>query len=421
VLTAALDAVDPAAAVRAALDRDEERLAVTGRAVPLAGVERVIVLGMGKAVVGMARGLLEVIQGVSVSGALAVPAPADLGSIETLVGEHPEPGTGSLAAGTRLLELAASARRSDLVVFLLSGGGSSLAEVPAAGLTIADLSAVTSRLLSAGVSINGLNTVRKHLSALKGGRLGAAASGAGASITLILSDVVGDPTDVIASGPTVPDPSTYLDALAVVEGRGVSVPAVMAHLVEGAAGRRPETPVGEDEVVRQVIEIVGSGATAARAAVASARSHGIEAGLAGTDLTGSATQVAARLVEDGRALRRNGMRVFAGESTVDVRGEGRGGRNQEVALAAALLLDGDDDLAVASLGTDGVDGPTAAAGGIADGGTVSRGRRLGLSAPDHLLRNDSYPYLLATGDLLVTGPTGTNVGDLMVVWRVSNG
>ena len=176
------------------------------------------------------------------SGALAVTAPIDLGDIETLVGEHPEPGTGSLAAGTRLLELASSAGPGDLVVFLLSGGGSSLAEVPASGLTIADLSAVTNRLLASGVSINGLNTVRKHLSAIKGGRLGAAASGAGAAITLVLSDVVGDPVEVIASGPTVPDPSTYLDALAVVEGRGVSVPAVMAHLAEGAAGRHPETP-----------------------------------------------------------------------------------------------------------------------------------------------------------------------------------
>ena len=418
MLSAALDAVDPAASVRAVLGREDDALTVARRRLP--PTERVLVLGMGKAVVGMATGLLEVIQGVSVTGALAVPEIADVGDIETIVGEHPEPGTGSVAAGNRLLELAASAGHSDLVVFLLSGGGSSLAEVPASGLTISDLSAVTNRLLASGVSINGLNTVRKHLSAIKGGRLGAAASGAGAALTLILSDVVGDPIDVIASGPTVPDPSTYLDALAVVEGRGVSVPAVTAHLAEGAAGRHPETPVGEDEVVRQVIEVVGSGASAARAAVASAKSQGIEADLGGTDLTGSATQVAARLVEEGRGLRRNGMRVFAGESTVEVKGSGLGGRNQELVLAAALLIQGEDDLIVASLGTDGVDGPTDAAGGIADGATMGRGRRLGLSAPDHLLRNDSYPYLRATGDLLVTGPTGTNVGDLMVVWNSSS-
>ena len=418
MLGAALDAVDPAGAVRDALSREGDSLVLAGSQIDLSGVERVLVLGMGKAVVGMAQGLLEVMAGIPVGGALAVPAPVDLGEIETLVGEHPEPGMGSLAAGNRLLELASGAGPEDLVVFLLSGGGSSLAEVPAGGLTIADLSTVTNRLLASGVSISGLNTVRKHLSAMKGGWLGAAASGAGSAITLVLSDVVGDPIEVIASGPTVADPSTYLDALAVVEGRGVSVPAVMAHLAEGAAGRHPETPSSDSEVVRQVIEVVGSGATAARAAVASAEDQGIVAELVGTDLTGTATQVAARLVEEARSG--SGMRVFAGESTVEVKGRGIGGRNQEVALAAALLIEGEDDLIVASLGTDGVDGPTGAAGGVADGATVTRGRRLGLSAPDHLVRNDSNPYLLATGDLLVTGPTGTNVGDLMVVWNATS-
>jgi glycerate 2-kinase len=259
--------------------------------------------------------------------------------------------------------------------------------------------------------------VRKHLSDLKGGGLAGAAAGAGQAVTLVLSDVVGDPVEVIASGPTVPDPSTYADALAVFEGRGADVAAVRAHLAKGVAGELPETPKSWEELVSQTIAVVGSGRTAAEAAAGEARRLGLDVRVVGIDITGSAAAAAARLVGEGRHLPSGGMAVFAGETTVEVLGAGRGGRNQELALAAALLLDGEPAVVVASLGTDGVDGPTDAAGGVADGTTVERGRRIGLNAAAALVANDSNTFLAAVGDLLITGPTGTNVGDLMVAFR----
>ena len=399
ILSAALDAVDPEGAVRRAL-----------APVDTSGCDRALVVGLGKAALGMAAGVAAALPGLPLRGVLAVPeyGPAPSG-LEVVVAGHPVPDAASVAAACRALDLLAVAEPTDLVVVLVSGGGSALMELPAGDLELTDVITVTNDLLLAGAPIEDLNTVRKHLSPVKGGGL-AAALGAGRMVTLVVSDVIGSPLDIIASGPTVPDPTSPADALEVLRRHRIATPpAVLSHL-EGS-------PEPASITIDQSIEVIADGGTAARAAQEAATGLGLAAEIVTVGLAGEARDVGGALVARAGASAGPGLWIHAGETTVSVTGDGRGGRNQEVALAAALALDGDGSGLVASLGTDGVDGPTRAAGAIGDGGTLARGRAAGLDAEAHLARNDAYPYLEATGDLLVTGPTGTNVGDLVAVWR----
>jgi glycerate 2-kinase len=416
-LAGALAAADPAAAVRRHLGRRGQGLLLGQRRVsPPRG--RVIVLSVGKAAVAMADAAWKALGGLEVTGMVVAPAAArPVGPLEVVAGGHPLPDAGSLQAGRRLLMLAGQAGSDDLVLVLVSGGGSALAEVPAPGLTLEDLAAANRALLSSGAPITEINTVRRHLSALKGGRLAQAAAPARLA-TLLVSDVVGSAPETIAGGPTVPDRTTFADALAVVEGRGLTVPAPVANFLrEGAAGRRPETPKGGAAFTGPVL-VVADGTAAAWGATAAAASRGIEARVSSTTVEGEARLVGARLGEIARGLAPGRMLVSAGETTVTLAGPGRGGRNQEVALAAAVALAGDPGGAlVTSFATDGVDGPTDAAGGIGDAGTVERGQARGLDAAAALAENDSLPYLSSTGDLLRCGPTGTNVGDVMIAYR----
>ncbi len=280
------------------------------------------------------------------------------------------------------------------------------------GLTLDDLRRTNRVLLECGADIVETNIVRKHVSAIKGGHL-AAAAGRSRLVTLVLSDVVGDPLDVIASGPTIPDPTTYEDALAVVDRYDLRdrLPGrVVVHLERGHIGLIPETP--SEVHPRQEIKIIGSGTVAAEAAAAFIRSRGILARIVTTCHTGEAREAAVAAVttpsETGEVL------VFAGETTVTVTGSGRGGRNQEAALAAAIEIDGRPVTFLAG-GSDGIDGPTDAAGGIVDGGTIDSGRALGIDPIAALENNDANTYLAATDDLILTGPTGTNVADLWLV------
>jgi glycerate-2-kinase len=258
------------------------------------------------------------------------------------------------------------------------------------------------------------------LSAVKGGRLAETLSGARSISTLVVSDVVGDDLSVIASGPTVPDPTTFQDAIAVFDRYRIRrdvPPAVIDRLEVGALGEIEDTPSQGDVFEKQWITVVASAADAALGAISRASARGWDATLVTTSLTGEARDVAGRIVSDSRELAPGQMLVYAGETTVTVRGEGAGGRNQELALAASVQLSGDDGVVLLAGGTDGVDGMSEAAGAIVDGDTVERGRRLGLDAADYLARNDSNSYLAAVGDVIVTGPTGTNVGDLILVAR----
>lgn len=416
-LDGALAAADPAAAVRRCLRRRGRALLLGGERLPLPP-GRVLVLSLGKAAPAMAQAALEVLAGLEVSGVVVAPtASLPVGPLEVMAGGHPLPDAGSLLAGRRLLSLAAQAGEDDLLLVLVSGGGSALAEVPAPGLTLNDLVAVNRALLDGGIPIAEANTVRRHLSALKGGRLALAASPARLA-TLLVSDVVGSAPEAIAGGPTVPDPTTFADARAVIDGESAPVPrAVAAFLREGAAGRHPETAKGGSAFSGPVM-VIADGAAAARGAAAAAAAVGIDPEVSSASVEGEARKIGGHLAEAARRLPPGRMLVSAGETTVTVRGAGRGGRNQEVALAAAAALAEDRGGAlVASFATDGVDGPTDAAGAIGDAGTVERGRALGLDAAAALAENDSFPYLSATGDLLRCGPTGTNVGDLLIAYR----
>lgn len=430
---AALRAVDPAGAVTRALrvNAAAGTIRVGGRQLLLTDYEHIFVLGAGKAGAAMATataaavGALDTWRGglVLVKDPPATPAPA---GIELAQAGHPLPDARGVEGARRIGALARAAGPHDLVIVLISGGGSALLADPQPPLTLETLGAVTDGLLRAGATIGELNTVRKHLAALKGGRLAARAAPA-TVVALVLSDVIGSPLDVIASGPTTPDPSTYGDALAVLDHYGLraTIPAgARAHLEAGAAGQQPETPKPGDPLFTRVItEVIADNRLAAQAACAAAQDWGIGALLLSTYLEGEAREVgralaglAKELAAGGGPLPRPACLVLGGETTVTVRGGGRGGRNQELALGAALALAGwGPDVAVATLATDGGDGLGDAAGAIADGTTVARARTAGLDPRAALAANDSYAFWQALGDAVVTGPTGTNVNDLTFV------
>lgn len=427
ILQAALEAVDPYVAVRRVLRRDGGTLWVGDRRFELTGVERILVVGAGKASAPMARAVEDALGDRRPGGLVVVKTghAAPTQTIDIVEASHPIPDEAGLAAGRRILDLAAGAGPRDLVIALLSGGGSALLEAPA-DLTLDDLRAMTDVLLACGATINEINTLRKHVSLLKGGQLARAVAPA-PLVSLVLSDVVGSPLDVIASGPTVADTSTWADAWRVVESYGIQekLPqAVVRRLQEGLGGRIPDTPKpGAPLFARAETLVVGDNRSAALAACRQAEELGYRALLLSTFVEGEAREVAKLAVALGREVRASGhplaapaCLVLGGETTVTL-GEtpGLGGRNQELALAAALLLEGRAGITVAALATDGSDGPTDSAGALADGGTAGRGRALGLDAADHLRRHDAYPFLAAVGDLLRSGPTQTNVNDLIVV------
>ncbi len=416
----AVASVMPSQAVANAVVRDGSALVVGGRRLNLGAYDRVLVLGFGKAACSMGQAFLPLLRGVPTEGLLVTPAPSPVEGLAVLPGSHPVPTEESVAGGRRLLQMARSAGERDLAVLLISGGGSAVAEVPAGGLTLDDLQATTRCLLRCGATINELNAVRKHLSAFKGGRLAQALASAQTVVTLIISDVIGAPLDVIASGPTVADPTTYADARSVIERYALEdqVPkAVLHHLREGEQGRVAETPKTGLVFGRQSTVVIASGDRAATVAADAARRLGHDARVVQTDLQGEAREVARALVRAADALGPGQTFVYAGETTVTVTGDGQGGRNQELALAAAIALAGRDDVTVLSLGTDGIDGMSPSAGAFGDGAAVERGRALGLDAVACLDRNDSHRFMRAIGYTVDSGPTGTNVGDLVLVHR----
>ena len=340
-----------------------------------------------------------------------------------ILGEHPEPGSGSLAAGRQALEMAGMVPPTDRLLVLLSGGASALMAVPATGITLEDKRRTTEILLHAGADIHALNTVRKHISAIKGGRLAVATPGE--CRTLVVSDVVGDDLSFIGSGPTVGDGSTFADARHVLEqfgGVAAYPESVAAYLDAGVRGERPETPKpGDPRLDRSSAAVIGGRLDAMRGAAAEARSRRyhvvvIEEPVVGESRVAGPALVAQMLAR-ARSLTRPACIIAGGETTVTVTGSGHGGRNQELALASAqALADGNATAVFASAGTDGIDGPTDAAGAIVDSSTVRRAAALGLPGIETYLRNnDAYSFFDRLGDLIRTGPTGTNVDDLQVL------
>jgi glycerate 2-kinase len=431
VQQAALAAVEPGAAVRHQVQRRGDELIVAGRAYDLSAVERIWLVGGGKAATAMAAAVYGIL-GDRLSGGLVVTKydhvdpDLDTGPVEVVEAAHPLPDEAGVSGTRRMAELLTGATSRDLIVAVISGGGSALLTLPADGLTLGDMQRTTDLLLRCGATIVELNTVRKHLSKVKGGGL-ARLAGETPVVSLILSDVVGDPLDAIASGPLVPDPGTFADAWAVLERYELveEVPApVRERLQAGLEGRVADTPKAGSPLFHRVQNVVvGSNRVAADAAVKAARSQGLNALLLSTFVEGEAREVARvaaalakELVAHDRPLARPACLVWGGETTVLVTGQGKGGRNQELALAAAMALPGLPDVVLVALGTDGTDGPSDAAGAVATGETVARAEALGLDPAAYLANNDSYHFFDALGDLIRTGPTGTNVNDLLFVF-----
>ena len=397
-----------------------------GRPFRGAGTGSIAVIAAGKAAPAMATAAARRLGPRIRAGLVIAASPAETpAGFESIVGGHPLPTPASEAAGRKALALAASLTADETLFVLISGGASALMAVPADGITLDDKRATTQRLLRAGADIHALNTVRKHLSALKGGWLAARAPGA--CHTLVVSDVVGDDPSVIASGPTVADASRFQDALDVLarcDGEAAYPPAVVARLRRGAAGGDAavlETPKpGDPRLARTSTTIIGSRRDAMAGAVTAAASLGYAILRLDDPVVGDAPTIAVSYVRAALArasgIGRPACIVSSGETTVHVTGAGRGGRNQEFALAAAgVLAELGASAIVASVGTDGIDGPTDAAGAIADPTTIARAHAAGLSPEQHLSDNNAYAFFDALGDLIHTGPTGTNVGDLQVI------
>jgi hydroxypyruvate reductase len=424
VLDAAIAAGDAGRLTRRALVRDRSSLRVGDRAFELGRVRRVIVVGAGKASGTMAEAAEAVLDGVPLEGLVAVkerraPGPRRIRVVES---GHPIPDARGEAAADEILRLAGDAGPEDLVLCLISGGGSALTPSPVPGVTLAEKQAVTRLLLECGATISELNAVRKHLSRVKGGRLVRAAHPAPV-VSLLLSDVIGDPLDVIASGPTAPDPTTYGDALSVLDRFGLRdrvPPTVRAHLEAGARGEVADTPKPGDPALAGVTNVViGNNGLVVEAAVAEARRLGLAPCLLTRSLQGEAREVARafaaildEIARSGSPVGRPACLIAGGETTVTVRGRGTGGRCQEFALALAPELAAMRDVAALAAGTDGSDGPTDAAGAVVDPTTLARARGAGLDVWRALAENDSHPFFAALGDLVVTGPTGSNLMDV---------
>jgi hydroxypyruvate reductase len=426
----ALDAVEPSCAVRRYLESSDDTVTIGGTVWHLPADGTVRLVAVGKAAVPMARAAAEVL-GERVRGGVVVTRRGQGGGaglperLSLFEAGHPVPDAAGLAATEAVEHLLQESGEGDVVLALLSGGASALMADPAPGLTLEDLGSTTEVLLRSGAAIGELNAVRKHLSRLKGGQLARLAWPARLG-ALILSDVVGDPLDVIASGPTSPDPSTFDDAWDVLERRGLleAVPeAVGRHLRVGREGGRTETPKPGDPVFEQVVNVVvGSCVRAAEAAARAAAERSYNTLVLTTFVEGEAREVAKvaaalakGVLAHGHPAPQPACLIWGGETTVTVKGNGKGGRNQELALAAALALDGVPGVSILALATDGSDGPTDASGAIVDGTTAAAIRAAGIDPARSLAENDAYPALAACGALLRTGPTGTNVNDLLVI------
>lgn len=415
LLAAALRRVDPAAALRRGVHRHGDRLSLAGREVP--EQSRLVVLAAGKAAAAMAVALEELAADRIARGLVVTKDGhgARLSKLALRHAGHPLPDERSESAAREAIALVESALPDELLVVLLSGGASALLTCPLPGLSREDLVATTQLLLASGADIGAVNAVRKQLTEISGGRL-ARRAGSRRIEVLAISDVPGDAIETIGSGPFAADPGTHADALAILEGCGTggrTPPRIAAHL---ESGREESVKPGDPSLARVRTTILASNRDALAGAREAAQERGLRAITVTEGLRGEAREAGRRLAVLAQSLRREGplLLLAGGETTVTLRGEGKGGRSQELALAAACELQETSGIALLAAGTDGTDGPTDAAGAYADGGTVGRGRALGLDARAALERNDSYPFWSAEGGLLVTGPTRTNVMDLVL-------
>ena len=426
LFAAAVDAVNPKKLVQQAVQVEKTSLVVHARKqtyrFPLIG--RVFVIGAGKGAGLLAQGLEEKLADRITAGVVVLPhgQQVELQQVRVIHGEHPLPGQGSLAAAEQITDLLTRKDDTDLICFCLTGGASSLLVSPVPGLSLADKLAVNQQLIACGADIFAINTVRKHLSRLKGGGLARLAHPS-PLLGLVLSDVIGDNLSTIGSGPTAPDPTTFHDAWRILEDFHIleTIPvSVRNYLHNGKAGLHRETPKPGDTIFTYVSNIlIGSNRIALEAAAEKARILGLTPEIVNSPLQGDTLGAARQFAETIRSWRANLTRpvclLAGGETTVHVTGTGKGGRNQEFALVVAQMLGDQKKWVLLSAGTDGIDGPTDAAGAFADGASIKRAAAKGLDSQQALYNNDSYTFFSALGDLFCPGQTGTNVMDVKIV------
>ncbi len=428
IARAGIRAVDPVRALRATLSVQGSTLRVGKGRFPLGRTGHVWIFAWGKAAVGMARAAEEIL-GDRVAGGLVAyrkgSPPYRGGRLEALPGSHPIPGDDSRRAAERMLQQVREPAPTDAILYLVSGGGSAILEAPAPGIPFRDLRVLHEHLVGSRLPIQAINAVRKHVSAVKGGRLAAEAR-ARVQVSLAISDVVGDDPATISSGPTVPDPTTYRDAYEALEEAGElgGVPgSVREHLRSGMRGLRPETPKPRDPRLQgSRFLVIASNRHALEGAQREALRRGYRTRILSSTVTGETREVAGvhgailrEMVMFGRPLSPPACLLSGGETTVTLHGRGKGGRNQEFALAAIPAIEGLPEALLMSVGTDGIDGPTDAAGGWVNGESAEGARRKRLSVTDALRNNASYGFLEKLGGLIRLGPTGTNVMDLHIL------
>ena len=427
VFEAALKAVDPIEAVLRYVKRVDDGLQVGEHRFAFKDYDRILVVGAGKAGAPMAQALEDLLGDRISDGVIVVKEGHGLpvGHVRIHEASHPVPDERGIKGAEEILALVKDAGERDLVLCLISGGGSALLVAPAEGVTLKDKQEVTRLLLACGADIHEINTIRKHLSRAKGGGLARFAYPA-AVVSLILSDVIGDDLNVIASGPAVPDTSTFADTRQVLEKYGIwdRVPAaVQSRIDQGLKGDIEDTPKAGDAVFERCYsELVGTNLQALKAAGLKSEDLGYRTLILSSTVEGEAREVAKVLTAIAKEVRDSGNPLSApacilcgGETTVTIQGDGKGGRNQEFVLASALVIDGGENVVVLAGGTDGNDGPTDAAGAMADGSTLVRARAKGLDPLDFLRRNDSYHFFQTLEDLVMTGPTRTNVMDVYML------
>lgn len=390
-----------------------------------------VVIGFGKASFQMAKAVEDMIDNDLITGGIVVTKYGHalsqeseaLKKIKIYEAGHPVPDDNGITATEEIISLLKNTDKNTLVLCLVSGGGSALFVSPYEGMTLGEKQLITNLLLKSGADITELNTVRKHLSRVKGGRLAEIAYPS-EIISLMISDVVGDALDVIASGPTAPDTSTFRDALGVIDKYGLRKKApesVIDILERGRGGSIQETPKQDDRIFANVTNIIiGSNRKALEAARNEAYARRFETEIISSEITGEAKDVGKWLAgkaKEAKAQRHKGAKCFisGGETTVTVRGEGKGGRNTELALSFAMEIEGVEGITLLSAGTDGNDGPTDAAGAVVDGETIKKAKGIGLNPQEYLDNNDSYNFFKKINSLLITGPTGTNVMDIQIV------
>ena len=430
VMDAALKAANPRTAVRKHVEREDSILRIDGLSFDLNGFQEVLVVGGGKAAGVMAEAIEEVLVDRITEGFVNIlrRTKSSFKTQKVFLNEasHPIPDNDGVVGARKMFHLVSKADEKSLVICLISGGGSALMCLPSADVSLEDKAKLTDALLKCGATINEINAVRKHISELKGGQIAKAAYPA-TLVSLILSDVVGDPIHMVASGPTAPDPTTFKDAISILKKynlwRGRVPRGVKERLEAGLRGEIPETPKPGDQVFEKTYNVlVGNNRVAALAACQEARTLGFNALLLSSVLEGEARHIgtvysgiAREILVSNNPIPRPAVIVAGGETTVTVKGKGKGGRNQELALSASLGIDGLDGVAIASIATDGVDGPTDAAGAVVDGKTMYRAQNKKLDPKEFLTNNDSYSFFSKLDDLIFTSPTGTNVNDVTVI------